>query len=85
MKLTVKQDNLAKALNAVGRVATAKAGMPILANILLRTDQNKLTIAATNLEVAIISVIGAQVKEQGAITVPARLLTDFISNLLILP
>ena len=81
MKLTIKQDNLAKALNAVGRVATAKAGMPILANILLRTDQNKLTIAATNLEVAIISVIGAQVKEQGAITVPARLLTDFISNL----
>ena len=79
MKLTIKQDNLARALNAVGRVATAKAGMPILANILLRTDQNKLTIAATNLEVAIISVIGAQVKEQGAITVPA--LTDFISNL----
>ena len=46
MKLTIKQDNLARALNAVGRVATAKAGMPILANILLRTDQNKLTIAA---------------------------------------
>lgn len=81
MKLTVKQDNLAKALGLVGRIATARAGLPILANVLLRTDGNKLIVAATNLEVAIISAIGAQVDEQGSIAVPARLLTDFVANL----
>lgn len=81
MKLTVKQDNLAKTLSLVSRIATARAGLPILANVLIRTDGNKLVIAATNLEVAIISTTGAQVEEQGAITVPARLLTDFVANL----
>lgn len=81
MKLSIKQDNLAKALNAVGRVATARVGLPILANVLIRTDENKLIVAATNLEVAIITKLNAQIKEQGAIAVPARLLTEFVGNL----
>lgn len=81
MKLTVKQDNLAKALSSVGRIATARVGLPILANVLIRTDSNKLIVAATNLEVAIITTINAQIAEQGAIAVPARLLTEFITNL----
>lgn len=81
MQLTIKQDNLAKALSSVGRIASAKAGLPILANVLLRTDNNKLIVAATNLEVAITTAIGAQVDEQGAIAVPARLLTEFVNNL----
>lgn len=81
MKLTIKQDNLAKALNSIGRIATARAGLPILANVLIRTDGNKLIVAATNLEVAITTTIGAQVEEQGALAVPARLFTEFIGNL----
>ena len=81
MKLSIKQDNLAKALNAVGRIATARVGLPILANVLIRTDENKLIVAATNLEVAIITKLNAQIKEQGAIAVPARLLTEFVGNL----
>ena len=81
MKLTVKQDNLAKALNSIGRIATARAGLPILANVLIRTDGNKLIVAATNLEVAITTTIGAQVEEQGALAVPARLFTEFVGNL----
>ena len=63
MKLTIKQDNLAKALNSIGRIATARAGLPILANVLIRTDGNKLIVAATNLEVAITTTIGAQVED----------------------
>ena len=81
MKLSIKQDNLTKALNAVGRVATARVGLPILANVLIRTDENKLIVAATNLEVAIVTKLNAQIKEQGAIAVPARLLTEFVGNL----
>lgn len=81
MKLTVLQSDLAKALGAVSRIASAKAGMPILANVLLRTDDTRLIVAATNLEVVIVDTIGAQVDSEGAIAVPARLLTDFVNNL----
>ncbi|HEX6258761.1 MAG TPA: DNA polymerase III subunit beta, partial [Candidatus Saccharimonadales bacterium] len=81
MKLTVTQENLTKALNAVGRVASGKTPLPILNNILLRTDSNRLMVAATNLEIAITEHIGAKVTTNGAITVPARLMTEFIGNL----
>ncbi|NTW61152.1 DNA polymerase III subunit beta [Candidatus Saccharibacteria bacterium] len=81
MELTVKQENLTKALNAVGKVANTKTQLPILSNILLRTDKNRLLIAATNLEIAITQYIGAKVTKPGAITIPARLMTEFISSL----
>lgn len=81
MKLIVKQDSLSKALSAVSRIAGPKAGLPILADVLVRTDQNKLIIAATNLELAVIAETGAQIDEEGAIAIPARLLTEVISNL----
>lgn len=81
MELSVTQDNLAKALSAVGRVASSKTQLPILGNILLRTDSNRLLVAATNLEIATTQYIGAKVIKPGAITVPARLISEFISNL----
>lgn len=81
MKLTVTQENLSKALNAVGRVANSKTPLPILNNILLRTDNNRLLVAATNLEIAIVEHIGAKVDNDGAITIPARLVIDFVNNL----
>jgi DNA polymerase-3 subunit beta len=81
MELTVTQENLARALNAVGRVASTKTQLPILGNILLRTDKNRLLVAATNLEIATTQYIGAKVIKPGAITIPARLVSEFISNL----
>ncbi len=81
MELTVTQENLARALTAVGRVASTKTQLPILGNILLRTDKNRLLIAATNLEIATTQYIGAKVSKPGAITIPARLVSEFISNL----
>lgn len=81
MELTVTQENLARALSNVGRVASSKAGLPILSNILLRTDNNRLLVAATNLEIASTNHVGAKVVTPGAITVPARLVTDFVSSL----
>ena len=81
MKLTVTQENLTKALNAVGRVASGKTPLPILNNILLRTDSNRLVIAATNLEIAITEHIGAKIVQNGSTTVPARLMSEFIGNL----
>lgn len=81
MELSVTQENLARALAAVGRVASSKAGLPILSNILLRTEGNRLLIAATNLEIAATYYIGAKVSKQGSITVPARLISEFAASL----
>ena len=81
MELTVTQENLTKALTAVGRVASSKTQLPILSNILLRTENNRLLIAATNLEIATTQYIGAKIIKPGAITIPARLISEFISNL----
>ena len=81
MELSVTQENLARALAAVGRVASSKTGLPILSNILLRTEGNRLLVAATNLEIAATYYIGAKVAKQGSITLPARLVGEFVASL----
>lgn len=81
MKLQVAQANLSKALNTVARIASSRNTLPILANVLLKTENNRLSIAATNLDIAITHFVGSKIEKEGAITVPARLMQDFISNL----
>lgn len=81
MKLQVTQENLNKALGNVARVANSRSTLPILSNILLKTVNNRLSIAATNLDIAITHYIGAKVADEGTITVPARLTQEFISSL----
>ncbi len=81
MELSVLQENLARALSAVGRVASSRTQLPILNNILLRTDGNRLLVAAMNMEIASTQFIGAKITTPGAITIPARLLADFVANL----
>jgi len=81
MKLQVTQENLARALNSVARIANSRNTLPILSNVLLKTQNNRLSISATNLDIAITHYIGSKIEKNGAITVPARLMQDFISNL----
>lgn len=81
MKLQVTQENLNKALGTVARVANTRGTLPVLANVLMRTVNNRLSIAATNLDIAITYYIGAKVADEGAITAPARLMQDFVSSL----
>ncbi len=81
MKLQVTQENLSKAVGSVSRVANTRNTLPILANIVLKTIGTRLAISATNLEIAITQYIGSKVKEEGSITVPARLMQDFVSSL----
>lgn len=81
MELSVTQENLSKALSNVGRVASSKTQLPILSNILLRTDGNRLLVAATNLEIASTHMVGAKIITPGSITIPARLVSDFVSSL----
>ena len=81
MKITCLQENLAKGLATVGRAVATRSTLPILSNILLETDQRRLRLAATNLEIGVSCWIGARVEEEGRITVPARLLTEFVNSL----
>lgn len=82
MKLQVTQENLAKALSDVARIAVAnKNPLPILNNVLIRTVDNRLSLSATNLEIAVTEKIGSKVQKDGAITVPARLMQEYITSL----
>lgn len=81
MKLQVTQENLHKALSSVARVANSRGTLPILSNVLLKTIGKRVSIAATNLDIAITHLIGSKVSEEGAITVPARLMQDFVASL----
>lgn len=82
MKITVEQSKLAKALNSVSKVAAGgRTTLPILSNVLVKAEKNKVTLTATNLDMAIVDFLPASNIVDGDITVPARLFADFVSNL----
>lgn len=81
MKLSCLQENLNKGLSIVGRAVATRTTLPITNNVLLATEEGRLKLVATNLEMAISCWIGASIEEEGSITVPARLLTEFVSSL----
>ena len=81
MKVQVLQENLSKTLNTCSRFASSRVQLPVLGNILFKTNKNKLLIAATNLEISIAISIGAKVVKEGELTVPARTITDIVTNL----
>lgn len=81
MELIVKQENLSKALNIISKIASERTSLPILSNVLLRTNGSRLLIAATDLEIAISQNIGAKIEKVGEIAIPPKLVSEFISNL----
>lgn len=81
MKITCLQENLARGLATVGRAVASRSTLPVLSNILLESDEGRLRLAATNLEIGVSCWIGARVEEEGRTTVPARLLTEFVNSL----
>lgn len=81
MKLSCLQENLKRGLAIVGHAVAGKSTLPVLSNILLATDDGRLKLAATNLEIGITCWIGAKIEDEGAVTVPAKLLSDVIGGL----
>ncbi len=81
MKASVSQQQLAHGLSTVSRAVSPRSTLPVLSNILLATDEGRLRLSATNLELGISCWIGAQIQEEGSITIPARTLTDLVSTL----
>jgi DNA polymerase III subunit beta len=68
MRVAVTQENLNKALGVVARVAAGRVSLPILSNILITAEKNKISLAATNLEIAITHQISGKVTEEGSLT-----------------
>jgi len=81
VNISVMQENLARGLGMVSRAVATRATLPVLANVLMRTEDGGLKLTATNLEIGITCWVPGKVEDPGEITVPARLLTDLVSSL----
>ncbi|HQJ33275.1 MAG TPA: DNA polymerase III subunit beta [Anaerolineaceae bacterium] len=81
MKVIVQQQQLAHGVSVVSRAVTSRSTLPVLSNILVKTDEGRLRLSATNLELGISAWIGAKVSEEGGLTVPSRTFVDLVSNL----
>ena len=81
MKVTVLQENLARGLGIVSKAVSPRSTLPVLANILIATDEGRLRLSATNLEMGITCWIPARIDEEGSTTVPARTFADLVGTL----
>jgi len=81
MKLTITQAQLAYGLGIVSRAVSPRSTLPVLNNILIATDNGRLRLSATNLELGITCWIGANIEEEGSITIPARIFFDLVNTL----
>jgi DNA polymerase III subunit beta len=81
MKVTVLQENLARGLGIVSKAVSPRSTLPVLANILVASDEGRLRLSATNLELGITCWIAARIEEEGSTTVPARTFSDLVTTL----
>ena len=81
MKFSCLSENLAKGLSIVSKAVSSKGSLPVLAHVLLKTEDGKVKLAATDLETGVVTWVGAKIEEEGAVTVPARLLSELVANL----
>src|SRR3990172_6906331 len=81
MHASCLKENLSKGLGVVGRAVATRSPLPVTGHVLLQTDGGRLKLAATDLSIGMVWWIGAQVEEEGGITIPARLLTEFVNSL----
>jgi DNA polymerase III subunit beta len=81
VRVACLQENLQRALNRVGRAVASRTALPVLSNVLLATDEGRLRIAATNLDIGVTTWIDADIEDEGRITIDARLLGEFVNTL----
>jgi DNA polymerase III subunit beta len=81
MRVTVLQENLARGLSIVSKAVSPRSTLPVLANILIASDEGRLRLSATNLEMGITCWVAARIEEEGSTTVPARTFSDLVSTL----
>lgn len=81
MKLSCTTENFQKGLMTVLKAVALRPTLPILTHVLLSTEKGRLKIVATDLEVSITTWIGAKIIEEGSITAPARVITEYIQSI----
>jgi len=81
MKVNVLQESLARGLSIVSRAVSPRSTLPVLSNVLVASDEGRLRLSATNLELGITCWIGAKIEEEGSTTVPARTFLDLVGTL----
>jgi DNA polymerase-3 subunit beta len=81
MKVTVLQENIARGLGVVSKAVSPRSTLPVLANVLIASDEGRLRLSATNLEMGITCWIPARIDEEGSTTVPARTFSDLVATL----
>lgn len=81
MKIVCTHENLKKGLGVTSRVSSGSTTLPVLNNILLRTDQGVLKLSSTNLEIGVNTWVRCKVEEEGGVSVPAKTFADLINNL----
>jgi DNA polymerase III, beta subunit len=81
MKVTILQESLARGLSIVSRAVSPRSTLPVLSNVLIASDEGRLRLSATNLELGITCWIGAKIEEEGSTTVPARTFSDLVATL----
>jgi DNA polymerase-3 subunit beta len=81
MKLVCTKENLKKGLFVVSRVVGVGNPLQVLNNILVKTDQGRIKLSSTNLEIGVNTWVGGKIEEEGSLTVPARLINEYINNL----
>ena len=81
MRLLCLQENLNKGLSIVSRAVPSRTTLPITQNVLITTDNGKIKLVTTNLEIAISTWVGAQIEDGGSVAVPAKLLSELVSSL----
>ncbi len=81
MKFTILQSDFWPLLQSVSRSAGVRSQLPVLGNILISATQGRIKLAATNLEIGVVKSIPAEIIEEGEVTIPAKTLSEVISNL----
>lgn len=81
MKVTVTQENFSKGLGYVSKAISSNPSIPVLANVLIEVSENVLKLSTTDLELGISTQIGADIQENGKVTVDARTLSEFVNSL----
>ncbi len=81
MKVICTQENLKLGLSTVGRIISSSNTLPILSNLLIKTENGVLKISSTNLEIAITTQVRCKVEDDGEVTVVGKTINDLINNL----
>jgi len=82
MKFRIDHDSFSKTLSLLNHVVPLKPNLPVIANILIECNKNKLSLSATNLELALTLTLPAKIEREGKTTFPARITSEFVSSLI---